>query len=89
MKGGGFYYMEGLKIMMFDEGSDHKIRYRFISEWFRIDSSMSAKEQILSEIERNCPDVVLLDPDLYNKIDVIETAKKIRSQFDIPVSYAC
>ena len=80
--------MEGLKIMMFDEGSDHKIRYRFISEWFKIDSSRSAKEKILSEIERNCPDVVLLDPDLYNKIDVIETAQKIRSQFDIPVTYA-
>jgi two-component SAPR family response regulator len=85
--------MEGLKIMMFDEGSDYKIRYRFISdrfisEWFKIDSSMSAKEQILSEIKRNCPDVVLLDPDLYNKIDVIETAQNIRSQFDIPVSYA-
>ena len=80
--------MEGLKIMMFDEGSDHKIRYRFISEWFKIDSSTPAREQILSEIERNCPDVVLLDPDLYNKIDVIETAQKIRSQFDIPVTYA-
>ena len=85
--------MEGLKIMTFDEGSDYKIRYRFISdrfisEWFKIDSSMSAKEQILSEIKRNCPDVVLLDPDLYNKIDVIETAQNIRSQFDIPVSFA-
>jgi two-component SAPR family response regulator len=73
---------------MFDEGSDHKIRYRFISEWFRIDSSMSAKEQIILEIERNCPDIVLLNSDLYNKIDVIETAQNIRSLFDIPVTYA-
>ena len=81
--------MEGLKIMMFDKGADHKIRYRFISKWFKIDSHISAKEQIISEIERNCPDIVLLDPDLYTKIDVIETAKKIRSQFDIPVTYAC
>jgi len=81
--------MEGKKMMVFQEGSDHKIRYRFISEWFKIDSSMSAKEQIIWEIERKCPDVVLLDPDLYNKIDVIETAQKIRSQFDIPVTYAC
>jgi chemotaxis response regulator CheB len=82
--------MVGLKIMMFNEGSDHKIRFRFVSEWFEMDSSLSVKEQeqILSEIERNCPDVVILDPDLYNKIDVIETAQKIRSQFDIPVSYA-
>ena len=80
--------MEGKKIMVFAEGSDHKIRYRFISEWSKIDSSMSAKEQIIWEIERNCPDVVLLDPDLYKKIDVIETAQNIRSQFDIPVSFA-
>jgi hypothetical protein len=57
--------MEGKKIIVFDGGSDHKIRYRFVSEWFRIDSSMSAKEQIIWEIERNCPDAVLLDPDLY------------------------
>jgi two-component SAPR family response regulator len=81
--------MEGLKIMMFDEGADHKIRYRFISKWFKVDSSISAKEQIFSEIEKNCPDVVLLDPDLYTKIDVLETAKKIRTKFDIPVTYAC
>jgi hypothetical protein len=77
------------KKMMFAEGSDHKIRYRFISEWFKIDSSTSAKEQIIWEIERNCPDAVLLDPDLYKKIDVIETAQNIRSQFEIPVTYAC
>jgi two-component SAPR family response regulator len=80
--------MEGKKIMMFDGGSDHKIRYRFVSEWFKIDSSMSAKEQIILEIERNCPDIVLLNSDLYNKIDVIETAQNIRSLFDIPVSFA-
>jgi hypothetical protein len=85
--------MEGLKIMMFDEGSDHKLRYRFISdrfisEWFKIDSSTPAKEQIILEIERNYPDIVLLDPDLYNKIDVIKTAQNIRSLFDIPVSFA-
>jgi two-component SAPR family response regulator len=80
--------MEGKKIMMFDGGSDHKIRYRFVSEWFKIDSSMSAKEQIILEIERNYPDIVLLNSDLYNKIDVIETAQNIRSLFDIPVSFA-
>ncbi len=79
--------MEGLKIMLFDEGPDHKIRYRFISDWFKIDSSMSSKEQILSEIERNCPDIVLLDPDLYTKIDGIETSRKICNRFDVPVVY--
>ena len=43
---------------------------------------------MLSEIEKDKPDVVVMDLDLYNKIDVIETAQNIRSQFDIPVSFA-
>jgi len=33
------------------------------------------------------PDVVVMDLDLYSKIDGIETSKKIRSQFDVPVIY--
>jgi chemotaxis response regulator CheB len=33
------------------------------------------------------PDVVVMDLDLYSKIDGVETSKKIRSQFDVPVIY--
>ncbi len=42
---------------------------------------------MLSEIEKNNPDVVVLDLDLYAKMDGIETSRKIRSQFDVPVMY--
>jgi len=74
-------------VMMFDEGFDQEIRCRFISKWFKMDSYIYTKEKLLSEIERNRPDVVALNLDLYAKIDGIETSRKIRSQFDVPVIY--
>jgi len=60
--------MPGLKMMMIDNGTDQGIRCRFISEWFKIDSYVPDKERLLSEIEKNKPDVVLMDMDLYAKI---------------------
>jgi DNA-binding response OmpR family regulator len=79
--------MSGLTMMLFDEGTEHNMRCRFISEWFKIDSYIYTKEKLLSEIERNRPDVVMLDLNLYAKIDGIETSRMIRSQFDVPVIY--
>ena len=79
--------MPGLKMMMIDNGTDQGIRCRFISEWYKVDTFVSGKEGLLSEIKKNKPDVVLMDLDLYAKIDGIETTQKIRSQFDIPVLY--
>ena len=49
----------------------------------------SDKKMLLSEIKKNKPDVVLIDLNLYAKTDGIETTRKIRSQFDIPVWYKC
>ena len=74
-------------VMMFDEGAEHNIRCRFVSNWFKIDSYFYTKEKLLSEIERNRPDVVALNLDLYAKIDGIETSRMIRNQFDVPVMY--
>ena len=79
--------MPGLKMMMIESGTDQGIRCRFISEWYKVDTFVSGKEGLLSEIKKNKPDVVLMDLDLYAKIDGIETTQKIRSQFDIPVLY--
>ena len=79
--------MSELSLMMFDEGFDRGIRCRFINEWIEIYSYVPNTERLLSEIERNNPDVVVLDLDLYEKIDGIETSKKIRNRFDIPVMY--
>lgn len=72
---------------MIDSGTDQGIRCRFISEWYKVDSFVSGKEGLLSEIKKNNPDVVLMDLNLYAEIDGIETTQKIRSQFDIPVLY--
>jgi chemotaxis response regulator CheB len=44
-------------------------------------------DQLFLEIEKTHPDVVVMDLDLYAKIDGIETSRKIRCQFDVPVWY--
>jgi DNA-binding response OmpR family regulator len=43
--------------------------------------------KLFSEIERTHPDIVVMDLDLYVKIDGIETSRLIRSQFGVPVMY--
>ncbi len=68
-------------------GTDQGIRCRFVSEWYKVDTLVSGKEGLLSEIDKNKPDVIVMDLNLYAKIDGIETTQKIRSQFDIPVLY--
>lgn len=78
--------MSELSLLMVDGESD-MIRCRFICNWFRVDSYVSNKERLLSEIERNNPDVIVMDLDLYARIDGIETSKKIRTQFGVPVVY--
>jgi DNA-binding response OmpR family regulator len=73
--------------MMFDEGFNRGIRCRYISDSVKVDSYVSDKESLLLAIERNRPDVVVMDLDLYAKIDGIEISKRIRCQFDVPVMY--
>ena len=79
--------MEGLKMMSIEAGHELGIKCRFISKWFKIDTYVPDKERLLSEIKRNKPDVVYIDPDLYSEIDGIETARTIRHRFNIPVMY--
>jgi len=52
-----------------------------------MNSYVYTKENLLSEIEKNKPDVVVMDLDLYATMDGIETSRKIRNRFDIPVMY--
>ena len=74
-------------VMWLEIGTGQGIRCRVVSEWFKVDSYVYTKEKLLSEIEKNKPDVVVMDLDLYAKMDGIETSRKIRSQFDVPVMY--
>ena len=79
--------MPETSVMIFDEGAEHSMRCRYISEWFKMDSYIYTKEKLLSEIERNRPDVVMLDIGLYEKIDGIETSRMIRNFFGVQVMY--
>ena len=79
--------MSEQSVMCLELGTGQGIRCRIVSEWFKIESYVYTKEGMLSEIEKTKPDVVLMDLDLYAKMDGIETSRKIRSQLDVPVIY--
>jgi len=79
--------MPGLKAMFLDEGTNENIRCRFICDWCKIESYVHSNARLFSEIEKTNPDVVVMNLDLYAKIDGIETSKMIRSKFNVPVIY--
>ena len=60
--------MSVTSLMMLDEGLNRSIRCRFICDWFRVDSYVSNKEGLLSEIGKTNPDVVVMDLELYARI---------------------
>jgi len=73
--------------MFLDQGTNENIRCTFICDCCKIELYLNTYARLFSEIERTQPDVVVMDMDLYAKIDGIETSKKIRCQFDVPVMY--
>ena len=79
--------MSEQSVMMLEMGTGQGIRCRFVSDWYKIDSYVYTKEKLFSEIEKNSPDVVVLDLDLYKSMDGIETSRRIRNRFDVPVVY--
>jgi len=79
--------MPAQSLMMLEIGFDQTIRCRHISEWCKVDSYLFTKEKLMSEIEKNKPDVVVMDLNLYARMDGIETSRRIRNCFDVPVWY--
>jgi len=79
--------MPGLTAMFLDKGPNENIRFRFICDCCRIEFYVYSNARLFSEIGKTHPDVVVIDLDLYAKIDGIETSRMIRSQFDVPVMY--
>ena len=77
---------EGKKLLKIED-ADNKLKCRFISKWFKIDSYVSDTEGLIPEIEKLKPDVVILDFNLYKKIGGIEIMHTISDRFDIPVWY--
>jgi CheY-like chemotaxis protein len=52
-----------------------------------ITDTVSTGEQAIKSVRKNRPDIVLMDINLKGKMDGIETAEHIRSQYRIPVIY--
>ena len=79
--------MPGLKAMFLDKGPNGNIRCRFICNCCKVESYVHSNARLFSEIEKTHPDVVVMDLDLFAKIDGIETSKIIRNRFGVPVMY--
>ena len=86
-KRGEFGIMSRLKVIFFDEGYNHNIRCRYIDKHVKVESYIQTIQEMMSTIEKTNPDVVVINLELYAKIDGIETSRKIRSQFGVPVLY--
>jgi len=71
--------MPGLRAMFLDKGSNGNIRCRFISYCCKVESYVHSNARLFSEIEKTHPDVVVMDLNLYAKIDGIETSRRISS----------
>jgi two-component system sensor histidine kinase UhpB len=52
-----------------------------------VTSTCTSGEQALQEIERNAPDLVLMDIILKGRMNGIEAAREIRRRFDLPVIF--
>ena len=79
--------MPGLRAMFLDEGNNENIRCKFICDCCKVESYLYSNARLFSEIMKTHPDVVVMDLNLYAKIDGVETSRKIRSQLDVPVIY--
>ena len=81
--------MAGKRVMILEEGAqlESGIRFRFISDYYKVSSYISSSQRLLYEIKINKPDVILLDLKIYDWIDGIKTTQTIRSKYDIPIVY--
>ncbi|NEP39271.1 MAG: hybrid sensor histidine kinase/response regulator [Okeania sp. SIO2H7] len=54
---------------------------------YEVTAKVNSGEKALQKVAENLPDLVLMDIQLRGKIDGIEAAEKMRSQYQIPVVY--
>ena len=80
-------HRERIKLMTLSEGADKEIKCGLASRYFKRICRIPSKEDIIPEIERFKPDVVVLDLGLYDRVGGLETMHMISDRFDIPVWY--
>ena len=74
---------EKLTLMTLSEGADNEIKCGLANRYFKRISRIPFKEDILSEIEKLKPDVIVIALDLYDHIGGIDTLNLIRDQLDV------
>jgi DNA-binding NarL/FixJ family response regulator len=84
---GGDNTMPGLKAMFLDEGPNESISCRFICDCYKVEFCVYSNARLFSEMEKTPIDVGVMDLDLYAEVDGIETLRRIKFQFDIPLMY--
>ncbi|MEO6681436.1 MAG: response regulator [Ginsengibacter sp.] len=71
-----------------DEGIITEKIFLQLEEWeYEISGTISNGEDVLSHIEENQPDIILMDIHLKGKLDGIETATEIKKHENIPIIY--
>ena len=81
--------MDKMKIFVVeDEGIVAKdIQAMLKNIGYVVPSVVTSGEECLKKIEKTQPDLILMDIMIKGKIDGVETAKRIKKRFDIPVIY--
>jgi AmiR/NasT family two-component response regulator len=72
-----------IKLMTLSEGVNRGIKCGLTSRYFKRISRIPSKEDIIPEIEKLKPDVVLIDLNLYDRIGGIDTLNMIRDRLDV------
>ena len=74
---------EKLKLMTLSEGDNKEIKCGFANRYFKRISRIPSKEDIIQEIEKLKPDVMLIALNLYDRIGGIDTLNLIRDRLDV------
>lgn len=54
---------------------------------YTVIARINSGEKALEQIAKKCPDLILMDIHLRGDLDGVETAKRIREQYQIPIIY--
>jgi CheY-like chemotaxis protein len=54
---------------------------------YTVIARINSGEKALEHLAKNCPDLILMDIHLRGELDGVETAKRIREQYQIPIIY--
>lgn len=64
-----------------------KISMQLTTLGYEVTGILPRGEEVMLHVEENKPDIIILDINLKDKQDGIETAKQLQQSFDIPVIY--